>query len=103
MVKRAIDALQTDLGWTAFLTSTGTGTPIARPAFLCGQSAVGMPWAKMASPTVRKEDDYGFIEGAGVEMCYGVAKIFKKHPKTSALLKQWGMVTGFFSAPVLFL
>ena len=52
----------------------------------------------MAKPTFRKEDDYGFVQGTGVEMAYGVAKMFKKHPMTGSALKQWGVVTGFFAA-----
>ncbi len=72
----------------------------------------------MAKPTFRKEDDYGFITGTGIEMAYGCAKMFKSHamyiPGTSTLnsassaaiggglssLVQWGVVTGFFSALV---
>jgi hypothetical protein len=53
----------------------------------------------MARPTFRKEDDYGFIKGVGTEMAYGVAKMFKKHPNDSTTLKQWGVVTGWVSAP----
>jgi hypothetical protein len=72
----------------------------------------------MAKPTFRKEDDYGFITGTGIEMAYGVAKMFKKGtmyiPGTTtqvanatgntggggvgANLIQWGTVTGFVNA-----
>ena len=71
----------------------------------------------MAKPTFRKEDDYGFITGTGIEMAYGIVKNFKRHamyiPGTTTLnssatgntaggglasLVQWGMVTGFFYA-----
>jgi hypothetical protein len=50
------------------------------------------------SPTFRKEDDYGFVTGTGIEMAYGVSKIFKKHPNTGTKLVQWGMATGFFAS-----
>jgi hypothetical protein len=50
----------------------------------------------MAKPTFLKEDDYQFYTGTGIEMCYGVGKVFKKVPKTGSALKQWGVVTGFF-------
>jgi hypothetical protein len=53
----------------------------------------------MAKPTFRKEDDYGFITGTGIEMAYGIGKMFKKHPNTGTALKQWGIVTGFFASP----
>ena len=49
---------------------------------------------------VRKEDDYGFITGVGIEMAYGVGKMFKKHPMTGTALKQWGVATGFYSAAI---
>jgi len=82
--------------WATALTNTGTVK--CHPAFLCGQSAIAMPWGQMAKPTFLKEDDYQFNVGAGVEMCYGVGKVFKKHPKSGSNLKQWGMVTGFYAA-----
>jgi hypothetical protein len=81
--------------------SPSTGGTRCNPVFLCGQSAVAMAWAQMAHPTERKEDDYGYLKGVGVEMMYGVGKLFKKHPKASAPLKQWGVVTGFFGNTAL--
>jgi hypothetical protein len=85
--------------------------------FLCGQQAATHAIGRAIKPTFRKEDDYGFISGTGIETAYGVAKNFKSHamyiPGTSTLnssdanaggglasLVQWGMVTGFFSAAV---
>lgn len=81
--------------WTTLLTAGDSSSRVS-PVFLCGQSAVAMPWGRMPVPTTRDETDYQFIKGAGVKMCYGVAKVFKKRETTK--LKQWGMVTGFFSA-----
>jgi hypothetical protein len=83
------------------LLTGGAASARVEPVFLLGQQAVVMAWGQMAKPTFRKEDDYGFINGVGIEMAYGVAKMFKKHPMTSATetnLKQWGVVTGFFAA-----
>lgn len=85
--------------WTS-LTTAGNSTSRVEPVFLCGQQAVAMGWGQMPRPTFRKEDDYGFIEGVGTEMAYGVGKMFKKHPFDGTNLKQWGIVTGFFSAPL---
>ncbi len=101
--------------WTA-LQSGGVSGRI-EPLFLCGQQAAALAYGQMAKPTFRKEDDYGFVTGTGIEMAYGVGKIFKKHPmyipgtttlNSSALgntsgrglsaLVQWGVVTGFVSA-----
>jgi N4-gp56 family major capsid protein len=86
--------------WTSLLTAGATTSRVA-PVFFCGQNSLAMPWAKMPTPTFRDETDYQFIKGAGVKMCYGVAKIFKKDvQQTNAKLVQFGMVTGFFSAAV---
>jgi hypothetical protein len=52
----------------------------------------------MMKPTFRKEDDYGFITGTGVEAAYGIGKIFKRHPMQGTALKQWGVATGFFAS-----
>jgi hypothetical protein len=93
-----ISGMVTDV-WT-FLTTAGATTGRVEPVFLCGQQAAVMAWGQMAKPTFRKEDDYGFITGAGVEMAYGVSKMFKKHPGTGTNLKQWGVVTGFFRGDV---
>lgn len=78
------------------LKTGGDTTSRVAPVFLCGQSALAMPWAKMPVPTFRDETDYQFIKGVGVKMCYGVAKVFQKDSGSD--LVQWGVVTGFFSA-----
>jgi hypothetical protein len=91
-----ITGMVTDV-WTSLATG-GISSKRVEPVFLCGQQAAVMAWGQMAKPTFRKEDDYGFITGTGVEMAYGVSKMFKKHPGTGSDLKQWGVVTGFFSA-----
>ena len=76
-------------------TGGGTASRVA-PVILCGQNALAMPWAKMPTPTFRDQTDYQFIKGAGIKMCYGVAKIFQKDSASD--LTQWGVVNGFFSA-----
>lgn len=89
--------------WTNLLTAGTVGTPVGylgrvEPVFFCGQQAMVFGWGQMAKPTFRKEDDYGFITGTGIEMAYGVGKMFKKHPNTATTLKQWGVATGFFAS-----
>jgi hypothetical protein len=74
-----------------------SATVLCEPVYLCGQQAVALCWGQMAKPTSRAEDDYGFVTGVGVEMAYGVAKMFKKHPNTGSDLKQWGIATGFYA------
>jgi N4-gp56 family major capsid protein len=76
----------------------GASSTRIEPVFMCGKQAAVLAWGQMAKPTFRKEDDYQFITGVGVDMCYGTAKMFKKHPMTGSKLVQWGVHTGFFSA-----
>lgn len=83
--------------WTSLKTAGDTSGRV-EPVFLCGQQAACLAWGQMAKPTFRKEDDYGFISGVGTEMCYGVSKLFKKHPMDGSSLKQWGLVTCFVAA-----
>ena len=83
--------------WTTLKTA-GAASARVEPVFLCGQQAAAMCWGQMAKPTFRKEDDYGFITGTGIEMAYGISKIFKKHPSSGSNLVQWGMATGFFAS-----
>jgi hypothetical protein len=83
--------------WTSLKTA-GNGGTRAEPVFLCGQQAAVIAYGQMAKPTFRKEDDYGFITGTGIEAAYGVGKMFKKHPKSGTKLVQWGVATGFFNS-----
>jgi hypothetical protein len=83
--------------WTSLATG-GISSKRTEPVFLCGQQAAVVAYGQMPKPTFRKEDDYGFITGVGIETAYGAAKMFKKHPSTGSNLKQWGCLTGFFSA-----
>jgi hypothetical protein len=89
-----ITGMATDV-WAQIVGASSTVR--IEPVFLCGQQAVALCWGQMAKPTSRAEDDYGFVTGVGVEMAYGVAKMFKKHPNTGSNLVQWGMATGFFA------
>jgi Protein of unknown function (DUF4043) len=84
---------------------TGAGAAGANisPVYLCGQNAVALPWGQMPKPTERREDDYQFVVGRGVEMVYGVAKVFRKIPMETVVsgnrLVQWGQVTGYVVSP----
>lgn len=44
--------------------------------FLCGAQSVGMVNKQAAMPISKKEDDYGFFSGVGIEMAYGLEKLF---------------------------
>jgi len=66
----------TDGVWTTLATAGASNIPL-NPIFLCGQSALAVPYGQMPKPTKRSETDYDFKTGVGIEMCYGVGKIFK--------------------------
>lgn len=91
-----IDAYVTDVATS--LTTAGASSARCNPVFLCGQNSLIFGVGQMPKPTFREATDYQFIEGVGVEMCYVIAKAFKKYPKTGTALVQTGMVTGFFAA-----
>jgi hypothetical protein len=83
--------------WTTLKTAGGSSSRV-EPFFLCGQQSMAIAYGQMAKPTFRSEDDYGFVKGVGIEAAFGIAKMFKKHPKAGTALKQWGVATGFFSS-----
>ena len=85
--------------WTT-LTTAGTTSNRVEPVFLCGQQAAAICWGQMARPTFRKEDDYQFLAGTGIDMCYGTIKMFTKHPSSGSNLVQSGVVTGFYASSV---
>ena len=80
--------------------------------FLCGRNAVALAWGQMPRPTERKEDDYSFLIGRGIEAVYGVGKVFKRQPGLSlwrcyvycsyrpagGRLVQWGVATAFVAS-----
>lgn len=94
MIFREIPELSIRL--PVFYSTAGSGNIQVAPSFMCGQAAVSWCWGQMPKPTFRKEDDYGFIRGVGTEMCYGIAKNFKK--TIAGNLREWGIFTGFFAA-----
>jgi hypothetical protein len=79
-----------------FYQTAGNGGVQIAPGFLCGQQAQAWCWGMMPSPTFRKEDDYQFQRGAGIQMAYGIGKLAKVTPAGN--FKEWGCFTTFFSA-----
>lgn len=67
-----------------------SSTPVY-PVYFMGAQALGMAWGQTTKTTERKETDYGFIKGAGVESLWAVEKLrFKGYDH--------GMITGLFAA-----
>lgn len=43
--------------------------------FLCGAQALAMVNKQAATPITKKEDDYGFFDGVGIELAHGIDKL----------------------------
>jgi hypothetical protein len=80
---------------TFYATAGAGGTTAIAPVFLCGQSAMAQFYGQMPRPTQLDQTDYQFNRGVGIEMAYGIGKVFKN---TSSALKEWGIATGFFAS-----
>lgn len=85
------------------LKGAGAAGSDVEPCFLCGQGAIAYAMGQMPRPTQLEDGDYDFVTGLGIEAQYGVGKIAKAPLTTSGAtigdLVDWGVVTGFMSAP----
>lgn len=79
-----------------FNNTAATPIPVA-PVYLCGAQALAVCWAQTTKTTLRKEDDYGFQHGVAFTELRGIEKVLWGQGTAGA--KDWGMVTGFVSAP----
>lgn len=68
--------------------------------FLCGAQAIGMVQKQAALPISKKEDDYGFIDGIGVELAQGFQKLRWNNNANGQITngKDYGMVTVYAAA-----
>jgi len=64
--------------------------------FLCGTQALGYVNKQAAIPTKKNEDDYGFVDGVGIEFAMGLDKL--RWNNGSGTNKDLGIVTCYFSA-----
>lgn len=64
--------------------------------FLCGAQSLAMVNKQAPLPTKKSEDDYGFIDGMGIELAHGIDKI--RWNNGSGTNKDLGMVTVYASA-----
>ena len=95
MILRQVPELSTLL--PTFYITAGAGGIRTAPIFLCGQSAAALVYLEMPKHTFLNENDYGFYRGTGIQMAYGIGKIFKKNPAGN--IKEWGIATNFVYAP----
>ena len=73
------------------LATSGASSSRVGVGFLCGAQALGWVRGRNASFALRKEDDYGHLNGVGISMKHDIKKTFYNN-------KQHGMVTSFHSA-----
>ncbi len=57
------------------LVGVGAGAIDVGVNFLCGAQAIGFVNKQAPLPTTKKEDDYGFIDGVGIELAHGIDKL----------------------------
>lgn len=92
-----------EMGVLTKIAGVGAAGADVYPVFICGQQALGYAVGQLPAPTTRSDDDYGFIKGRGVEICYGLAKIAKLRNADSTTgiaagtMADWGVATGFFA------
>lgn len=64
---------------------------------LCGAQSVAVAWGQEPRFTAKKEDDYDFFTGVGIEELVGCNKIMRKHG-VAGTFKDHGMVSVFTAA-----
>lgn len=67
--------------------------------FLCGAQALAMVNKQAATPISKKEDDYGFFDGVGIELAHGIEKLrWNNGAGGAATNKDLGCMTLYMSA-----
>jgi N4-gp56 family major capsid protein len=77
------------------LTGAGAAGADVEPGYLCGAQALLIGWGQDPATTMRKDDDYGFIKGVGVEELRSVDKTFFKSTTSVGPGQQHGVATIF--------
>lgn len=73
------------------LSGVGASSIDVGQVFFCGAQALGIAWGQEPKMTRKKEDDYDFAAGRGIEECLGVEKLVFND-------KDHGVLTGHFAA-----
>lgn len=80
-------------------TTFSNGTIQCGVSFLCGAQSIGYVNKQMAMPTKKNEDDYGFVEGVGIEFAHGIDKLRWNNNTSGANTgKDVGIVTVYHAA-----
>lgn len=97
VIYREIPEFYTARQGTGVNTETTIASSIQVGAnFLCGAQALGYVNKQMAIPTEKKDDDYGFIKGLGIEAAHGMSKL--RWNNGSGTNKDVGIVTVYAAA-----
>jgi N4-gp56 family major capsid protein len=78
------------------LVGVGAGSIDVGVNFLCGAQALGVVNKQAPLPTKKNEDDYGFVDGTGIELAHGYSKL--RWNNGSGTNKDCGMVTIYSAA-----
>lgn len=81
----------TNVNTNTHLVGVGASSADVGVNFLCGAQAVGMVNKQAATPITKKEDDYGFFDGVGIELAHGFSKL--RWNNGAGTNKDLGMVT----------
>lgn len=76
---------------THLVNAGASGTTDVAVNFLCGQQALAFVNKQAVTPITKKEDDYNFFDGVGIEMAHGMSKL--RWNNGSGTNKDLGMVT----------
>jgi len=89
-----------DVNTTTTLVGVGGGSVDVGVGFFCGCQALSYVNKQLAKPTSKKEDDYGYFKGVGVEMAHGIEKTRWANNTAGALSasKDVGMLTTYHCA-----
>lgn len=82
------------------LVGVGGSSSDVAVSFLCGCQAIAYVNKEMPTPTAKKEDDYGFFSGVGIEMAHGIEKVRWANNESGNMgttQKDFGIVTAYFS------
>jgi len=82
-------------------TTFSNGTIQCGVSFLCGAQAIGKVMKQAPLPTVKSEDDYGFVKGVGIEMAHNYEKLRWNNagtPNNAVTNKDVGVFTIYHAA-----